>query len=62
MHSCSVILWYDGYGPGTKDQIPKAAGPGPGGPQLLGLGHGSRVCIKHDQQAINKQYIIGDVG
>ena len=29
------IFSHNGYGPGTKDQGPEAAGPGPGGPQLL---------------------------
>ena len=39
---------HNGYGPGTKDQGPKATGPGPGGPQLLGLGPWSRA-IKGNQ-------------
>ena len=33
---------HSGYEPGSRAQGPKAAGPGPGGPQLLGLGPGSR--------------------
>ena len=28
---------HNGYGPGTRSQGPKAAGPGPGGRQLLGV-------------------------
>ena len=35
-----ALFSHNGYGPGTRTQGPKAAGPGPGGPQLLALGPG----------------------
>ena len=38
---------HNGYGPETKDQGPKGAGPGPEGPQLLGPGHWSRAHIHY---------------
>ena len=38
---------HPGYGPVKKAQGPKAAGPGPGCPQLLGLGPWSQTNIHY---------------
>ena len=54
---------HNGYGPGTKDQCPKAAEPGPAGSQLWALGPGpglvfimgEHIRIKGNQQTINRQ-------
>ena len=56
---------HNGYGPGTTAQGPKAAGPGPGGLQLLGPGPWSRAHMQYgftdvhqrNQLAINRQCV-----
>ena len=56
---------HHGYGPGTRAQGPKAAGPQGLAQQLLGLGPvpisimGEHMCIKGFQNAFNRQIIIG---
>ena len=66
MHICSAIM---DTGPGPKTKAQKLLA-GPGGPQVLGLGHGpgplfimaEYMCITGNQQAMyNSEYITGDV-
>ena len=51
---------HNGYGPGTRAQGPKAAGPGPGRPQLLGPGPGSRAQIHYGCTYMHQGQSIGN--
>ena len=54
------MFGHNGYGPGARTQGSKAAGPGPGGPQLLGPGPGSRAHIHLGRTYVHQGQSIGN--